>query len=452
MRILEFIRKILFWTVDFLKGRNVRKHYNDILLINENSFSSELKLRREKHLQNILDHALTTVPFYKMQKGSISLADFPVVDKAFVRENFEQFKSKYYLNKENHKVTTSGSTGNPFHIFHDKNKRDRNTADTIYFAKKAGYEVGSRLYYLRLWDKQYGKSNFLSWVQNISMYSVDELTEKDIYRFVSQLENDRSSTKNILAYVSALHSVCKYLDARHSKPLNCKINSVIGIAEGLNDYVRNRVKKYLNVDIISRYSNSENGIIAQQNIGSKYFEINWASYYVEILDLNHDIPVKSGESGRIVITDLFNYSMPLIRYDTGDVGILDFDQNSESLVFTNIEGRKMDMFTNTNGEYISSHIIHHILQFNEIDQFQFIEEENKEYIIKLKVTRNFDYDNETSIINQYKEYFGHDANIRIEYVKDIPLLLSGKRKLVINNAIKTLDKNAKTNPKLAPNN
>lgn len=435
MRALEKLRKILFWSVDYIKGRNIRKHYKDIQSINEDYFSSDSKMKREKHLQNILDHARTTVPFYKNQKSSNSLADFPVIDKALVRENFEEFKSQDFLNKDNHKVTTSGSTGNPFHIFHDRNKRARNTADTIYFAKQAGYEIGSRLYYLRLWDKQYGKSKFLSWVQNISMHSVDELKEEDISKLIHQLQTG-SSTKNILAYVSALHSICKYLDNKKAEPLNCKVNSVIGIAEGLNDYVRDRIGKYFNIAVISRYSNSENGIIAQQNLRSKCFEINWASYHVEILDLNQDFPVKPGESGRIVITDLFNYSMPLIRYDTGDVGVLDFDKDKRQLIFKNIEGRKMDMFTNTKGEYISSHIIHHILQYDEIDQFQFIEEENKKYIIKLKVSSDFDFSTETGLINQYKEYFGTDAMIQIEYVKDIPLLLSGKRKLVINNAIK----------------
>ncbi len=272
MRILEIIRKKLFWIADFFKGGKIRKHYNDIQFINEDHSSSESKLRRKKHLQNILNHAMTTVPFYKKQKRSISLTDFPVVEKAFVREKFQEFKSKDYLNIDNHKVTTSGSTGNPFHIFHDKNKRDRNTADTIHFANKAGYEVGSRLYYLRLWDKQYGKSKLLSWFQNVSMHSVDELNEEEISRLVYLLETGRS-TKNILAYVSALHSICKYLDNTNAEPLNCKVTSVIGIAEGLDDYVRNRIKKYFNIEVISRYSNSENGIIAQQNVGSNFFEI-----------------------------------------------------------------------------------------------------------------------------------------------------------------------------------
>src|SRR5690606_28901965 len=91
----------------------------------------------------------------------------------------------------------------------------------------------------------------------------------------------------------------------------------------------------------------------------------------------------------------------------------------------------------TNGEYVSSHLIHHILQFEGIDQFQFIEEENNHYIIKLKVNSHFDFSNESKLIAKYREYFGPEADIVVDYVNDIPLMLSGKRKLVINNAIKS---------------
>jgi phenylacetate-CoA ligase len=385
-----------------------------------------------------MGHVVETVPFYNNFKGQPSLDKFPVVDKAYIRDNFELFRSQEYIDKRNHKVSTSGSTGNPFNIYHNKTKRERNTADIIYFAKKNGFEIGERLYYLRLWDKQYKKSNWLSWMQNIDMQSVDDLGDKEIEVWLNKFEKD-TSTKSLLAYTSALQSIFKFLDAKKSNPLNVKVNSVIAIAEGLDDYVRKGVKKYFKAEVVSRYSNSENGIIAQQDIGKRKFEINWASYYVEILDLNHDVPVKDGESGRIVITDLFNYCMPMVRYDTGDIGRMDREFDG-SLVFSKIEGRKMDMFTNTKGEYVSSHIVHHILQFHGIDQFQFIEEENNDYIIKLKVSNDFDYANEVKLINRYKEYFGEDAIIKVDYVNDIPLLASGKRKLVINKAMKNLNK------------
>ena len=443
MKVLEFARRVLFWTADFLKGGDIRRHLNDISYIQMNYPNEESKKRERTYLTELLEHSVNTVPFYENLKGKVALENFPVVDKAYIRENFELFRSEKYINKKKHKVSTSGSTGNPFCIYHNKTKRERNTADTIYFAKENGFEIGARLYYLRLWDKQYKKSSWLSWMQNIDMQSVDDLGEKEIEVWLKKFEKD-TSTKSLLAYTSALQSIFKFLDAKKSTPLNTEVNSVIAIAEGLDDYVRTGVQKYFNTEVVSRYSNSENGIIAQQDIGKSKFKINWASYHVEILDLNHDVPVEHGETGRIVITDLFNYCMPMVRYDTGDIGRMEMEFDG-GLVFSKIEGRKMDMFTNTKGEFISSHIVHHILQFSGIDQFQFIEEENNEYIIKLKVSGSFDYKNEEKLTDRYKEYFGEDAMIRVEYVDEIPLLPSGKRKLVINNAMKKLNNLSKSN-------
>lgn len=435
MKVLEFARRFIFWILDFVTGGNIRKYLNDVIFIQKSPNAPEVRKQREKHLNLLLEHALGTVPFYQgmVGNGEIGLEHFPVVNKVLVLENYERFRSTSYLDRTNHKVSTSGSTGNPFTIFHNKGKRNRNIVDTIYFSRKVGFYIGNRLYYLRLWDKQYKKTGWQSWAQNIDMQSVDELDDERIQNWIERFENDRSN-KSILAYTSALRSICQYLDRVGAKPLKGKPWSVIAMSEGLDDFVVQGVKKYFGVVPVSRYSNSENGIIAQQVLGKPYFEINWASYYVEILDLNKDIPVKMGQSGRIVVTDLFNYCMPLIRYDTGDIGSFDLDENN-NLVFRKIEGRKMDMFTNTKGEYISSHIIHHVLQFEGIDQFQFIQEVGHRYIIKLKVNRKFDFNNEPILIAKYRQYFGEEADIVVDYVKDIPLLSSGKRKLVINNAI-----------------
>lgn len=436
-KILENFRNLSFWLLDALKGGHVRKHYKEIQWVLENPQSQKTEQIKVQNLQNLLRHAIRTVPFYHhIPETTLELKGFPIIDKQIVRENFPNFRSSLHLKGYNHEVTTSGSTGKPFKILHNKNKRNRNTADTCFFANRAGFKLGSRLYYLRLWDKQYKKNQLLTQIQNIAAYSVDDLTDENLRKLVTELESDKSN-KSILAYTSALGTVSKYVEEKLGRPLNCKFDSIISIAEALNPDVKQRAQKYLGAEVISRYSNSENGILAQQrvNSASDNFEINWASYHIEILDLYEDKPAAPGESGRIVITDFFNYSMPIIRYDTGDVGVVEFDEESQAMVFTKIEGRKMDMFTNTRGEHISSHIIHHILQFNGIEQFQFVEEENGEYTIKLKVSSKYDRNDEGRIRNQYLEYFGEDAIIHVEYVEDIPLLPSGKRKLVVNKAI-----------------
>ncbi|MBS9462211.1 phenylacetate--CoA ligase family protein [Flagellimonas sp. 389] len=443
MGIFEFARKYLFWTVDFLNGGGIRKHYMDIRFVHENFASENARRRKKKSLQNLLDHTIKTVPFYQGLKLPVSLSDFPIIDKALVRDNYDLFRSQAFIKKKQHEVVTSGSTGNPFKVYHDQNKRNRSTADTIFYGKKAGFEIGSRLYYFRLWDKQYRKSTMLSWIQNVVMHSVDDFNEAYLSNVVDQMENDLS-VKGILGYSSGLQSICKHLDNTGKKIKDCKVKTVISMAESLNDYTRDAIKRHFKVTPVSRYSNSENGIIAQQNqneADNRDYMINWASYHVEILAMNEDIPLPFGETGRIVVTDLFNSAMPLIRYDTGDVGSLGYDDEDpdKPMVFAQIEGRKMDMFTNTKGEYVSPHIIHQILQYDQIDQFQFVQEGASTYIIKLKLLNRFDYNNEAKLIDQYKEYFGNDAKIKVEYVNEIPLLLSGKRKLVINNAIDKLN-------------
>src|SRR5690606_4255840 len=434
----ERLRNIAFWTLDAVKGGRIRKHYKEIRLVLKAPESHEARMIRDRNLQNLLKHTIESVPFYENRDlAEISLEDFPIVDKHLIRENFDSFRNNGFPDGKYHSVTTSGSTGKPFVIYQDSNKRDRNTADTLYFANRGGIRLGSRLFYLRLWDKQYKKNKTLSKLQNIATYSVDDLTDQNLARMVKELQDNRTGC-SIMAYTSSLETLCTYIEEHHKSPLDFKLDSIIAVAEGLSQNTRDRIKKFLGTKTLSRYSNSENGIFAQQlkNGSSDNFEVNWASYQIEILDLEEDKPVKLGETGRIVITDLFNYAMPMIRYDTGDVGIMEYDPDCGRMVLKQIDGRKMDMFTNSNGELVSSHIVHHILQYPGIDQFQFIEEENGEYIIKIKVLSSFSLEDGKKICDLYAGYFGKTSVVKIEYVTEIPLLPSGKRKLVINKRLK----------------
>lgn len=66
-----------------------------------------------------------------------------------------------------------------------------------------------------------------------------------------------------------------------------------------------------------------------------------------------DEPAGPGEAGRIVITDLFNYAFPLIRYDTGDIGVMEYGNDDELPRLKEIYGRERDCVYNTVGELIS---------------------------------------------------------------------------------------------------
>lgn len=218
--------------------------------------------------------------------------------------------------------------------------------------------------------------------------------------------------------------------------MDASVNSIISMSESLNDYVRVGMEKYFGSKVYSRYSNLENGIIAQQVPGSEHrFLINTASYIVETLRINDDKPSEPHEAGRIVITDLFNFAMPMIRYDTGDIGILSPRTGEQgNRYFESIEGRKMDMLYDTRGNIVSSYIMYkNMWKYTEIKQYRFIQKGKDRYV--LKINADPDYNRDCRIIEEFKLYLGFDADFSIDYVTEIPLLSSGKRRKLINEMI-----------------
>ena len=428
---LQRIRKNVFWSIDTLKGGTLKAHYDDIGFILKDLDADESKNRRAVSLNNIMKHAVDTVPFYKQFSGYNGLKDFKVIDKNIIRNCYEDFKSVTYKDKKNYSAYTSGSTGTPFKLLHDKNKRERYSADVIYFAQQAGFDIGHRLYYIRHWDQYNSCSPLIAKMKNIYMHPVSKLSNAHIQNLLQKMANDTSS-KGIMCYASVLDEMKSYMETTNTAPIVNNIKSVIAISESLKDEVKSCMEKYFGIPVISRYSNVENGILAQQDPQSGEFQINLASYYVEILDMKSDLPVKEGELGRIVITDLFNYCMPMIRYDTGDIGQLGVpkEDSKNNLVLKRVEGRKMDMIFNTKGEMISPFMVYHILKFPNIIQYQFIQENKTKYVIKLNVLPEFQ--SAEKIVAEFTKHLGSDAEVSLEYVEDIPLLSSGKRKFVIN--------------------
>ena len=432
IRLLEWLRYHVFWIKDFFMGAKISNHIKKIQEVLENKDPIQTKKIHENDLQGLLNHAVTTTPYYKDIKQKKSLSAFPVINKNIINSNPSQFKSSLFLKTNNKTVSTSGSTGALLTVSQNKDKVDRNTADTIYFSILAGFKVGHKLYYLRHWSTQYKKSKILSFIQNIVPIEVINMNGDKIEVLLNQLEGDPSK-KGWLGYASGFESICQYLDSKKSKPIDANFKSIIAISENLNKQTKQRMEFYFRTPIVSRYSNMENGIIAQQQTDStSHFVINWASYHVEILKLDSDETAEFGELGRIVVTDLFNFATPLIRYDTGDIGIM--EATSRFPVLSGIEGRKLDCVFSTNGTLISSFIIIEACNFSGINQVQLIQETKTQYTLRLNCSEKFNH--EIAVIEKFRSFLGKDAKLLIEYVNEIPILDSGKRRSVINNFLK----------------
>ncbi|MGW9686002.1 hypothetical protein [Flagellimonas sp. 2504JD1-5] len=433
MPLFKLIRKNLFWFNDFLSGSPIRKHYLEIKDVIENYESDKSKELRRSSLESLLSHAKTTVPFYMTNVDGINLSDFPIINKNTVLEDYDNFRSNLYLEKRNIQVSTNGSTGTPFKLFHNKNKRKRHQADNLYFAEKGGYELGDRLYLLRALHKNDSKALLRFFRQNFKAYGILNYTDNDIENLLEEFKTG-SSEKCVVCFASMCEVLVNYLEARKIEPFSHKVKSIVTDGDALSKGTKDKMEKYFGIPVYARYGNMECGVMAQQGPPNSYhYNLNLASYHFEILHLNEDRPAEPGAMGRIVVTDLFNYCMPLIRYDTGDLARLSTEMgDNQPPTFNRIDGRVIDIIWDTSGNIISPYLIYTITEkYEELKQFQFAQTGPKQYLYRLNPW-NETFFKERELVEESKSYLGHDAQVEVVYVDEVPLLQSKKRKPVIN--------------------
>ena len=420
-------RWYVYWIQDFIFNKGmIRKAYKDI----EKYYFSETK-DVSNQIENLLKHAKSTTQYYAKQKN-LKLEEFPVVNKRILIENYDDILSENYKNQKLHTMSTSGSTGTPFTVVQDKRKRSRVIAAVIFFGKQCGYHFGERQMFLRAWVKSVEKNKIKKFLQNMIPEDISKLDEKKLTEIENILLTDQKIS-NILSYASTLEKLSKFLVDKEHRPTEFSVKSIISGSEILQDETREKLKKVFGCNIVSRYANEENGILGQECLENhKEFHLNYADYYFEFLKLEEDVPAQDGEMARIVITDLYNYAFPMIRYDTGDLAIVGKSScENKGKVIKEIYGRKVDLITNPKGECLSPHMItNNMWGTKKIKQFKFIQLTKNEYKMLLNVDE--DFDGEAELLNRFYNLLGNDAIIKVEYTDEIPVLNSGKRKYIEN--------------------
>lgn len=422
------IRKTGYFILDKIKGGNVLRQLKEIRKANsDDNFSKQLV---NKSLEKLINHVNETVPFYKKLKMK-KFENFPVVNKVLMKEYPKEFVSSANLKigKIRH---TSGSTGMPFEILQDKIKSNRVEAECIYYRELAEDEIGNKFINLTN-PSRITKSSYINEIKNnVISFDVTKMNEETFEKLHIILKKD-STIKYMLGYASALEKVADYF-YEHGYIKDTGIKSIVSSSEILSEGVINKLKKIFSAKVYDRYSNEDNGFICQTNGLNHDFILNRASYYVEILKFDSDDPADENEVGRIIITDLFNYIQPFIRYDTGDIGAYSYREieGSKKYVLTKLAGRISDIVYDENDIPVNTFAIGNALEpFYEIKQYQLIQNDKKKFV--LKINGNSKNYSDEDYKKNLKDILGESINIDILHIDDIPILNSGKYKRVICN-------------------
>jgi phenylacetate-CoA ligase len=113
---------------------------------------------------------------------------------------------------------------------------------------------------------------------------------------------------------SLLAPVCRRIRERG---LKLRLQGIVGRSNTLTDEARKLCRSVLKSRISDQYGAEEVGHIASECPACGAYHISAESVLVEVLD-EQGKPCAPGETGRVIVTSLYNYAMPFIRYEIGD--------------------------------------------------------------------------------------------------------------------------------------
>lgn len=267
------------------------------------------------------------------------------------------------------------------------------------------------------------------------MVDISNMGDESLEKICRDIEKKKIQV--LVPYSSALTALTQYLKRTKRDISRWQVEMIYTMGEALPQETYDLAKELFGFTPVRTYGNNENGFIAVQLGEDPEYSIDMFNYYPEILKMDCDEPAEPGELGRIVITDLFNYAFPIIRYDNGDTAVaVRKEKNGRfKLCLSVLYGRRSDLIYDCDGKAVTPYIItNNLWDIQGVKQYRFIQEDVQDYTIWL----NGDPEkmDQEEILRRIRPYLGEEARIKIEMVDEIPVLASGKRKYIENRCQK----------------
>ncbi len=238
---------------------------------------------------------------------------------------------------------------------------------------------------------------------------------------------ERIKPKYLLTLPTNLDALIRYTG---SEGVSCTyLRGVMTMSEAIAEGLHDRCMASWGIPVWDVYSAVETGLMALQCPETRHYHVQSEHVYVEILRDNGE-PCDTGETGRVVVTDLHNFVMPLIRYDIGDYAqIGEMCACGRGLpVIDRIVGRARNMVCYPNGDqaWPLPWLSREMLDIAPVQQIQIIQHSVHDLEVKLVVDNPLSKDAEEAMCAMLTRHLHHEFCYQFSYVGDIPRSTGGK--------------------------
>ena len=424
-----------------LKGfpiKEAKKRLAEIQKISETDYETYVKDCRQK----VFEYHVRENPFYRSfigEKNIETWEDIPILTKKDLQIPLSNRLSEGFSKKNSYTGKTSGSSGTPLFFAKDKFCHALTWAVIINRFGWHGIDMDksfqARFYGIPLDFKGYQTERLKDKLSNRYRFPIFDLSEEKLEKFLAIFR--RKKFDYINGHTSSIVLFAKFLQKKNLilTSICPTLKACIVTSEMLYETDKELLEKQIGVSVVNEYGASELDLLAFTNKDGK-FQVNNETLFIEIVDENNN-PVKNGIPGRIIVTSLYNKAHPFIRYDLGDLGILDETSTFKKPILKQLIGRSNDNAVLKNGKTVPGHTFYYVTK-------SVIEEDGnvKEFIVEQTALDCFTIIyvadtklSEKALQNVEKsltKYVGSDLNITYKHVAILDRSQRGKLKQFVS--------------------
>ena len=411
------------------------------LLRNQWLKPSELAKIQQKRLRAIIKHAYSNIEFYHRKfklagvkpediKTIKDLPKIPVTKRSEVKEGFltgKIFKKTLDFSKC-HYAKTAGSSGEPVTVLLDEKAEDFQKAVAVRSFMEAGGRFHDKWAMITSPQRMLLKKR---WFQRFGLLSPVYLSVFDSpERHVAVL--NRLKPDVIEGYASCVWLLARTIAKEGIDSIQPRV--IISSAEVLSEKARKFINSVFSLEMFDQFGCVEIGRSAWECEEHHGYHMDSDALAMEFVDDGEHVAF--GERGHLLYTSLFNYAMPLIRYDVGDICVPTDEQcpcGRGLPLIKRIEGRAFDFIVTPSGKVFSGGLLMIIMrEIPGVAQYKVVQETKDKFSVWIvKDPHSFSSDPISQVQEQIKKHLG-DVKVDVEVVEDIPKDKSGKHRWIVS--------------------